>query len=321
MGDRTLPIGSRFFRIVPPVACLIYPALVSCISGVSPFFLLLVLLVPICCAYVAFQLAGTGFLKASAIAHIAIGAPALYSLMGQWLDSQKLFPFDADRAWIAVWLSVAAVAFIDKPAVRSEGSVPSRLATIHGISAIPIVLFAVLHLTNHLAGLWGEQAHIAFMLRARRVYRYPAVEVALVCCFFFQFITGIVLTWRGIARGLADDWMKRVQRISGAYLAVFLMSHFSAVARTRYLQHNDTNWVWLTSYNLLTDKWSVRLTPYYFLGIVALSLHAACAVRFVLMAHGTKPPAANRIFGVLVGSGSIVAIAIMVGLVRGSIRM
>ena len=105
------------------------------------------------------------------------------------------------------------------------------------------------------------------------------------------------------------------------YLAVFLMSHFSAVARARYLRHSDTNWTWLTSYNLLTDKWSARLTPYYFLGIVALSIHAACAVRFVLMAHGTKPSAANRIFGVLVGSGSIVAVAIMVGLVRGSIHM
>ena len=78
--------------------------------------------------------------------------------------------------------------------------------------------------------------------------------------------------------------MKRLQRISGAYLAVFLMSHFSAVARARYLRHSDTNWTWLTSYNLLTDKWSARLTPYYRLGIVALSLHAACAVRFVLIA-------------------------------------
>ncbi len=314
-------MNSRLFRIVPPIACLVYPALVSCISGVSPFFLLLVLLIPICCAYVAFHIAGTGFLKASAIAHFGIGAPALYSLRGQWLDSQKLFPFHADEAWVGVWLVLTGVSFVDKPAIRSQFATSFRLATIHGISAVPIVLFAVVHLTNHLAGLWSGQAHIAFMLWARRVYRYPLIEIALVSCFVFQFATGIVLTWRGIARGLADDWMKRLQRISGVYLAVFLLSHFSAVARARYLRHNDTNWVWLTSYNLLTDKWSARLTPYYFLGIVALSLHAACAARFVLMGHGTKPWAANRIFGLVVGSGSIVAIAIMVGLVRGSLHM
>ena len=321
MNARTPPMNPRLFRLIPPIACLVYPTLVSCISGVSPFFLIPVILTPICCGYVAFHLAGTGFLKTNAIAHFAVGAPALYSLMGQWLDSQKLFPFHANEVWIAVWLLLAAICFADRPAIRSDSSTPSHLATIHGVSAVPIVLFAALHLTNHFVGLWGAQAHIAFMLQARRLYRNPAIEIALVSFFAFQFATGIVLTWRGIARGLADDWMKRLQRISGAYLAVFLMSHFSAVTRARYLQHSDTNWTWLTADNLLTDKWSARLTPYYFLGIVALSLHAACAVRFVLMAHGTKPSAANRIFGVLVGSGSIAAIAIMVGLVRGSIHM
>ena len=321
MNERTPPINSRVFRIAPPMACLIYPALVSCVSGVSPLFLLLVLLVPLCCAYVAFHIAGAGFLKASAIAHFGIGAPALYSLMGQWLDSQKLFPFHADEAWVAVWILLTVLSFADKPAIRSQFPTFARLPTIHGISAIPILLFTALHLANHLAGLWGGQAHITFMLLARRVYRYPAIEIALISCFLFQFATGIVLTWRGIARGLSDDWMKRLQRISGAYLAVFLLSHFSAVVRTRYLLHIDTNWVWLTSSSLITDEWSARLTPYYFLGIVALSLHAACAVRFVLMSHGTKPSAANQIFGLVVGSGSIVAIAIMVGLVRGSIHM
>jgi succinate dehydrogenase/fumarate reductase cytochrome b subunit len=321
VNAKRLLTSSRLFRAMPPIACLIYPALVSCISGVSPFFLLPVLLVPVCCAYVAFRMAGTSFFKAIAIAHLGIGAPALYSLMGQWLDSQKVLPFHANSAWVGLWLVLTAISLGDKPSLRIRSLTPSRLPTIHGLSAVPIVLFAALHLTNHLAGLWGGQAHIDFMLWARRIYRYPAIEIALVCCFVFQFATGIVLTWRGIARGLADDWMKRLQRISGAYLAVFLMSHFSAVARERYLRHGDTNWTWLTSYNLLSDQWSARLTPYYFLGIVALSLHAACAVRFVLMAHGTKPLAANKIFGVLVSFGSIVAIAIMVGLVRGSIRM
>ena len=242
MNDRILSTNPRLFRIMPPIACLIYPTLVSCISGVSSFFLILVILIPICCGYVAFHLAGTGLLKGSAIAHFAVGAPALYSLMGQWLDSQKLFPFHANEVWIAVWLLLTAISFADKPAIRSESSTSSRLATIHGISAVPILLFAALHLTNHFLGLWGAQAHIAFMLQARRVYRYAAIEIALVSCFAFQFATGILLTWRGIARGLADDWMKRLQRISGAYLAVFLMSHFSAVARARYLRHSDTNW-------------------------------------------------------------------------------
>lgn len=108
-----------------------------------------------------------------------------------------------------------AISFADKAAIRSQSPTSSRLATINGVSAVPIVLFAALHLTNHFVGLWGAQAHIAFMLWARGVYRNPAIEIALVSCFAFQFATGIVLTWRGIARGLADDWMKRLQRILG----------------------------------------------------------------------------------------------------------
>ncbi|WP_223654151.1 hypothetical protein [Hymenobacter psoromatis] len=321
MNDGTLGSDARLFRLVAPVACLVYPALVSRISGVSPFFLVPVLLVPVCCAYVAFRTAGTGFLNATAIAHFGVGAPALYSLMGQWLDSQTLWAIHADEAWLGLWGLLTAVCFLDKPAVCLQAETSSRLATMHGVSALPIVLFALLHLTNHLAGVWGGQAHAAFMLQARRLYRYPPLEIALVCCFVFQFVTGLVLTWRGIARELADDWLKRLQRISGAYLAVFLLSHASAIARARYLQHTDTNWVWLTSYNLLTDKWSARLTPYYFLGIVALSLHLACAARFVLLAHGTKSTAANRVFGLVAGTGAIAAVAIMVGLVRGSIHV
>ena len=146
--------------------------------------------------------AGTGFLKTSAIAHFAIGAPALYSLMGQWLDSQDAIAVprqrSLDRRLVVVGSNMLSLT--DRPSAL-DSSTSSRLATIHGISAVPIMLFAALHLTNHFVGLWGAQAHIAFMLQARRVYRNPAIEIALVSCFASQFATGIVLTWRGIARG------------------------------------------------------------------------------------------------------------------------
>jgi succinate dehydrogenase/fumarate reductase cytochrome b subunit len=268
---------------------------------------------------VAFHLAGTEFPIACVVAHFAIGAPALYSLMGQWLDFQKLLPFQANQAWAAIWLILAVLTFAEESRVRSPTPPPSRLAFIHGVSAIPIVLFALVHLANHLAGLWSGQVHIAFMRRARLVYRHPAVEIALALCILFQFATGILLTWRTIRSGSSGGWMKRLQSISGAYMALFLISHVSAVTRTRYLRHVDTNWVWLTSSNLLTDQWSARLTPYYFLGIVALSLHLACAARFVLLGHGAKDSSSNRAFAAIVGTGLVAAIAIMVGLIRGSL--
>jgi hypothetical protein len=317
VNAESFPRPSRLLRVTPALACLAYPPFVWCVSHVSPAFLILALLVPAYCAYGAFHLAGGDFRIASAVAHFGIGAPALYSLMGQWLDFQKALPFHANEAWAAIWLMLAGLTFAEKPDSHSWIPKPSRLALIHGVSAIPIVCFAVVHLTNHLAGLWGGKAHIAFMLRARLVYRNPAVEIALAVCLLFQFTTGIVLIWRSIGNKSAN-WIKRLQGISGSYIALFLISHMSAVARTRYLHHVDTNWVWLTSSNLLTDGWSARLTPYYFLGIVALGLHLACAARIVLPGHGVKDSSSNRVFCIVVGTGFVAAIAIMVGLIRGS---
>jgi succinate dehydrogenase/fumarate reductase cytochrome b subunit len=314
----SLPGPSRFLRVAPAIVCLGYPLLVWCISGVSSIFLIFALLAPICCGYAAFHLAGSNFRTANTVAHFGIGAPALYSFMGQWLDSQKVLPFHANAAWAVLWLMLTVLTFAAKPGVRSGTRAPSRLAFMHGVSAIPIVLFALVHLTNHLAGLWGGQMHIAFMHRARLVYRVPPVEIALCVCILFQFASGLVLVWRSINTQPAGDWMKRLQSISGAYMALFLMSHVSAVARTRYLHHVDTNWVWLTSSNLLTDEWSARLTPYYFLGIVALGLHGACAARLVLLGHGMEESSSNRVFGVVAGTGLVAAIAIMAGLIRGS---
>jgi hypothetical protein len=69
---------------------------------------------------------------------------------------------------------------------------------------------------------------------------------------------------------------------------LFLASHVSAVLRARYLHHVDTNWIWLTADNLLTDPWSVRLVPYYFLGVLALAVHGACGLRRVLLGHGQE---------------------------------
>src|SRR5436190_5181016 len=145
-------------RMRPALACLLYPALVWCIPAVSSAFLILAVAVPVWCAYAAFRLTGSNFRIACAVAHFGVGAPALYSLMGGWLDFQRALPFHANEAWIAIWLILAGLVLTEKPSVRSGTTAPSRLAFVHGVSAVPILLFAVVHLTNHLTGLWSGQA-------------------------------------------------------------------------------------------------------------------------------------------------------------------
>jgi succinate dehydrogenase/fumarate reductase cytochrome b subunit len=101
------------------------------------------------------------------------------------------------------------------------------LRALHRFSALLIVGYALLHLSNHLAGLQGVEAHIAFMRSARSIYRFPPVEIAVLCAFAVQIVTGMTFVIR--------DWKQRhgfvpwLQAGSGTYLAIFLLIHVSAV--------------------------------------------------------------------------------------------
>ena len=307
-------------RVAPAIACLAYPLLVCCVFAVSPLFLPLTLLPSLISGYVVFRHAAAARFRASAmVAHFGIGSPALYSLMGGLLDFQRTVPFHANAAWAVLWSGLAILTAVERPGgANAKPQKSSRLAFAHGVSAMVITLFAVAHLTNHLAGLFGGGAHIALMNLLRTAYRQPFIETILAACVLFQVASGLVLLSRRISRP-SNDWIQILQGASGAYLALFFASHLTAVTRARYLRHVDTNWVWLTSSNLLTDAWSTRLVPYYFLAIVALGLHGACGLRRVLAGHG-KPLLADRLFMAALGGGVAAAIGIMVAVVRGSLH-
>jgi succinate dehydrogenase/fumarate reductase cytochrome b subunit len=100
---------------------------------------------------------------------------------------------------------------------------------------------------------------------------------------------------------------------------LFFASHISAVLRARYLKHIDTNWIWLTADNLLKDPWSVRLVPYYFLGVLALAVHGGCGLRRVLMGHGQQR-VADRVFITVGVAGGITALVVTIAMVLGSLH-
>ena len=306
-------------RLAPALIGLIYPALVWCVHAVSPFALALTLLAPAVCLYAAFLLAnGNRYPGATMVAYVGVGAPALYTFLGGWLDSQKWIPYRANGVWVVLWCGLALLTIIERPrSIEGTSLRPAKLAFAHGISAAVITTFAVFHLTNHLAGVLGGEAHMAVMRILRTVYRQPAIEVVLGASILFQVASGCVLLVRRMRRFPAS-WIEVLQNASGAYLLLFFASHVSAVVRARYLQHIDTNWIWLTADNLLTDSWSVRLVPYYFMGVLALAVHGACGLRWVLLEHG-RQRIASRVFAATVTAGGLAALVIMIGLVRGSL--
>jgi len=306
-------------RVAPALVGLIYPVLVWSVSAVSPFALALTLLAPGLCLYAAFYLADENrYRLATMVAYFGVGAPALYSFLGGWLDSQKWLPYRANGVWVVLWCVLTLLTIIERPKEIEDAGVRSaKLAFAHGISAAVITMFAVFHLANHLAGVLGGEAHMAVMRHLRLVYRQPAIEVVLIACVLFQVASGAVLLFRKTHRP-SLGWVEVLQNASGAYLLLFFASHISAVLRTRYLRHIDTNWIWLTADNLLKDPWSVRLVPYYFLGVLALAVHGACGLRWVLIGHG-RQRIADRTFMVTVAVGGAIALVIIIALVVGSL--
>ena len=309
----------RMGRVAPALIGLVYPALVWSVHALSPFALILTLLAPGLCLYLAFRLANENrYRGATRVAYFAVGAPALYTFLGGWLDSQKWLPFGANGVWVVLWCGLVILTTVERPkAIEEAGIRAGKLAFAHGVSAAVITTFAVFHLANHLAAVFGGETHMAVMRRLRLVYRQPAIEVVLLSCVLFQVVSGGVLLLRRTRRSTVK-WIEVLQNASGAYLLLFFASHVSAVLRARYLQHIDTNWIWLTADNLLTDAWSVRLVPYYFLGVVALAVHGASGLRWVLLEHGRRQTA-ERAFLATVAAGGLAALTIVVAMVVASL--
>jgi hypothetical protein len=321
-------LTSHAYRTLPAIASLLYPGLVWCGPAVYPPLLLLSLLPPVLCLAAARRLGvADRFPLASRVAYFGVGAPALFSFLGGWLDFQKALPFykvgvwNSVGVWILLWGALALAVFLERPSQQPERSPASRarLAFVHGVSATLLVAFVLAHLLNHLLGAWSGSLHIAFMTAARVVYRSPLFEAMLAIFLLFQVGSGLVLLWRKLG-GPVKSWLDTFRAASGVYLALFLLSHLSAVFRARYLRNRDTNWIWLTADNLLTDDWSARLVPYYFLGIVAFGLHVGCALHRVLLGHEVKETLADRAFSIIAWSTGAGAVTIMTGLISASMK-
>jgi succinate dehydrogenase/fumarate reductase cytochrome b subunit len=306
-------LTARLRHVLPALAALVYPAIIWCGPAISPLFLGVAVVAPVV-AVAVFHRTATTFPRSRGIALFAVGAPALYSWLGGLLDFQRALPINDLGVWFPLWTACGVVAFVERPTAHPRDVRASRLAFMHGVAATVIATFAIGHLANHLAGLWGGQYHLSLMSSLRIVYRQPFVETALLASVAFQFASGVRLVVDKAQR--AGDWIDTLQSASGAYLACFFLSHLTAVIRARIVGGVDTNWIWLTAESMLTDAWSARLAPYYFLGIVALGVHAGAGLRYVMIARGHARVAANRAFAGVTMAAAAASAVIMTGLLR-----
>ncbi|HTD04445.1 hypothetical protein [Undibacterium sp.] len=148
----------------------------------------------------------------------------------------------------------------------------------HRLSACVIGAYVLVHVFNHLLALGSVQAHIGFMDAFRKVYRTGAVEVLLLACVAFQIGSG--LHFLRARWGQRHGFFDRLQAISGAYLAFFLVVHVSAVLFGRSMLGLDTNFYYAAA-GMHVAPYGWFFVPYYFLAVAAIFGHLACAFHWL----------------------------------------
>jgi succinate dehydrogenase/fumarate reductase cytochrome b subunit len=150
-----------------------------------------------------------------------------------------------------------------------------KLRNLHRWSAIILAAFLILHIGNHLAGLAGQNWHVAFMAAAREIYRNRFVEPLLLLVILWQAVSGLTLLWR--VRKQTRDVLGWMQQLSGLYLSVFLLIHVGAVLSGRLILGLDTDFRFAAAgFHVWPFIWF--FAPYYFLAVLSLFVHAGCGL-------------------------------------------
>jgi len=159
---------------------------------------------------------------------------------------------------------------------RYQHSMTRIVSRIHGVSAVVLALYLVPHIVNHLVGLGGVEAHIAFMRAVRVVFRVPVVEGLLLFCVLLQAVTGLSLFLLGF--GERRGFVPWLQAGAGVCLAAFLYIHVRAVLFGRNVMHVDTNFYYAAAglhVPSLSFHW--YFASYYFVAVLSLFVHFGCA--------------------------------------------
>jgi hypothetical protein len=245
------------------------------------------------------------------VAHLSFAAPPLFVLIGVLFYMLKLPSADL-VVWGIGWLGVLAFAPFAAPANKVPAVPAPWIRTAHGYSAAAIiVIFLAWHLLNHMTAALSMDANKAVMDLLRSWYRSTFIQPLLVALFVIQLLSGLRLVWAKISR--EADIYSFIQTATGAYLVVYIVSHLIAVfVLGRMFLGIDTTFAWASGAptGLLLDAWNVRLIPHYSLAVLFVISHVAMGLRTVLLAHGLRMAAANRITWIICGTGLAVSLVI-----------
>lgn len=248
------------------------------------------------------------------LAYVSVASPTLYVFLGV-VQALIKSPISDEVVWCAIWLAIGIWSQSARDTVAEALPAVGGWRVVHGVTAAILVLYVVFHLTNHLFGLIGPDAHAAVMKIGRMVYRSAVGEPLLVAAMLFQIGTGLLLAWRWSAA--AQDFQRTYQVASGAYLSLFILGHMNSVfvyARSFLGIPTDWNFAIGAPTGLIHDAWNIRLLPHYALGAFFVLTHLASGLRAVLIAHGVDQRNADRLWTVCVAMSAAIAAAIIAGM-------
>ena len=246
------------------------------------------------------------------LAHAVFAVPPLYTAVGVMTDVLGIGPLDF-LIWVVLWSGLGLAAARATKDVRPGGEgrpgPSARAVAVHGSIALAVLLiFLLWHLGNHALALWSPALHGRAMHLLEHIYRASAVEPLLLLAMALLVATGLRLAWRHTA--LQGDGYRRLQTLTGFYLAAFVVSHLMAIlVLARWQGHVNTGtWAYESAApdGFLGDPWNPRLLPHYCLVVWVVITHVGLGLRGVLRAHGVADGAAN-----LVARGASVAGAAM----------
>jgi succinate dehydrogenase/fumarate reductase cytochrome b subunit len=182
-----------------------------------------------------------------------------------------------------------------------------RARRLHRIAAVAVGVYVLVHMANHLAALGGIKEHIAFMQAVRHITRVPVLEALLLAGVAVQAASGLRLALR--RRGPRRLVFDRLQALSGAYLAFFLLVHVVSVLFGRAVLGLDTNFYFAAA-GLHIQPYPLFFAPYYGLAVAALFTHLACALRRRLPA-AMRLASRDRLAWAGIATGGVLAVLIV----------
>lgn len=193
-------------------------------------------------------------------------------------------------------------------------SLTGRARKVHRFAVVAILAsFLILHLTNHLFALWSVPAQRTVMLALRTWYRAIWVEPLILALFVVAALSGLTRLGR-LTRSPADGF-RVLQTASGAYLAVFLVSHIWATLGARF--HGiDTDWAFASGgrAGMLASGVAAAVLLYYVFALFAVAVHAGLGLRMVLLSRRVRAVAANRAARLTAAFGSAISVLIIAAL-------